>query len=95
MVRKRPTALEALVDIAPPADKKKETKKAEDLRYGKPTTYRIPIELCEQIRRIAKNEQVGISDLATFALRRFVSDYKAENVTLPKTDPIKYGLDLD
>jgi hypothetical protein len=44
---------------------------------------------------VNRQERVKISDLATFALQSFVRDYKAGKVTLPKSEPARYRLELD
>jgi len=97
---KRPSAAEAMGDIAPPpappksAPAKKKSA-ANYARYGKPATYRLPPRLIEQLRRIAAEERVKISDLVTFALQHFVNQYTAGQIDLPKSEPTRYDLTLD
>jgi len=63
-------------------------------RYGKPTTYRLPSDLAQAIKRIAKAEHVGISELAGYILGRFVTSYDAGEIELPKAEKaVTYTLD--
>ena len=101
MGKKRPSAAEAIGDIAPPVtstkdDSKKqiEVSNPEHKKYGKPATYRLPEELIDQLKNIAKSERVKISDLATFALKDFVARYDEGQIILPKKEDIRYKLDL-
>jgi hypothetical protein len=95
VVKKRPSAFDALGDIAPPKHEEDITREVQHKRYGKPATYRLPEELIEALKQIAEEERVKIADLATFALQSFVRDYKAGKVTLPKSEPARYRLELD
>lgn len=98
MARKRPSASDAIGDIAPPfADKPqpKEPTRSRYQKYGKPATYRLPEELIKEVKTIAKTERVKISDLVTFVLQSFVRDYERGEVDLPKSEPARYRLDLE
>ncbi len=105
MAKKRASAADAMMDIAPPpprVDKVKQAglperskKRSEYRRYGKPATYRLPEELIEKLKKIADRERVGISELATFVFQSFVRDYEAGELSLPKSEPARYSLDLD
>jgi len=96
---KRPSAAEAMGDIAPPPSPKPVSPKRKSAanydRYGKPATYRLPPRLIEELRRIAAEERVKISDLVAFALQRFVNQYTAGQLDLPKSEPTRYDLSLD
>ncbi len=45
--------------------------------YGRPTTYRLPEELREELRALADREQVPVNALVAEALRRFLDDVAA------------------
>lgn len=77
-----------------PTKPKKRDEEEYSRRYGRPTTYRLPDELTDHIRAIAEAEGVGLSELAEYALTRFVKDYDAGKVTLPKKRTA-YRLDFD
>jgi predicted DNA-binding ribbon-helix-helix protein len=63
-------------------------------RYGHPTTYRLPKDLSEDVKRIADREHVGISELVEFILSRFVRRYEAGEIDLPKAEKeVKYTLE--
>lgn len=64
-------------------------------RYGKPTTYRLPEELRDRIKAVAAAENVGLSELAEFILARFVADYDAGKVQIPKERQDVYSIDFD
>ena len=64
-------------------------------RYGKPTTYRLPEELRDRIKAVAAAEGVGLSELAAFILARFVADYDAGKVQIPKERQDVYSIDFD
>jgi hypothetical protein len=95
MAKKRPSAFDALGDIAPPKNEEEIVKQVQHQRYGKPATYRLPEELIGALKEIAEGERVKIADLVTFALQSFVRDYKGGKVTLPKSEPARYRLELD
>lgn len=81
----------------PEATKGKPRNEAEYARrYGKPTTYRLPVELRDRLRDIAKAEGVGLSDLAELALTLFVAEYDAGKVGIPKRlRPAQYAIDFN
>ena len=97
---KRPSAAEALGDIFPPSTPPTQAQSSQAdaesaiKKYGKPATYRLPEDLIKQLKAIAKRERVGISDLATFALKNFVERYEADEIALPKTEDVSYKLNL-
>jgi hypothetical protein len=95
MPKKRPSAYDALGDIAPPKRQEDITKEVQNQRYGKPVTYRLPEELINALKDIVDKERVNVSELVTFALQSFVRDYEAGKVTLPKAEPVRYRLELD
>jgi predicted DNA-binding protein len=64
-------------------------------KYGRPTSFRLPDELTERIRAMAEAEGVGISKLVEFILTRFVKDYDAERISLPKKRQEVYELEFD
>ena len=45
-------------------------------------TYYLPEELCEEIREIAHQVEVPISDVAHYALRDFVERYRGDEIEL-------------
>lgn len=53
-------------------------------RYGRTTSYRLPDDLRDRFKAIAEGEGVGMSELAEFVLSRFVADYDAGKIRLPK-----------
>lgn len=93
MARKRPSALDALEDVAPPIPKN-EKKKATQKATNKPATYRLPETIIEELKNIADSERVKISDLVTFALQNFIQGYETGKIVLPKAEPSYYRLDL-
>jgi len=96
MAKKRPSALDALGDVAPPPNPKLEeaTQRKKRAKYNKPATYRLPEELIDQLKEIATTERVKISELVTFALQNFVRDYETGEIVLPKAEPTHYTLNL-
>jgi len=92
MARKRPSALDALGDVAPP--KPIEKPKKDISKYNKPATYRLPEGVINQLKHISQTERVKISELVTFALQNFVHNYETGKVILPKSEPAYYTLDL-
>jgi len=97
MTKRRPSALEALGDVAPPLPPHttpEPTRQSHAARYNKPASYRLPEPLVEQLKQIAQTERVKISDLVAFALQRFVTDYEAGQITLPKSEAAHYNLNL-
>ena len=93
MARKRPSALDALGDVAPPKPIEK-PKKKDISKYNKPATYRLPEGLINQLKQISNTERVKISELVTFALQDFIQNYETGKVVLPKSEPAYYTLDL-
>lgn len=94
MARKRPSALDALEDVAPPIPKAEKKKLADKAAYNKPATYRLPETLIGEMKNIADTERVKISDLVTFALQNFIQGYESGKIVLPKAEPSYYRLDL-
>lgn len=97
MAKKRPSALDALGDVAPPLNPKVVVEIAKEettARYNKPATYRLPEDLIDELKVIAKTERVKISELVTFALQSFVQGYESGEVVLPKTEPTHYNLNF-
>ena len=63
-------------------------------RYGRPTSYRLPDDLRDRFKAIAESEGVGMSELAEFVLSRFVADYDAGKIQIPKRQA-GYSIDFD
>ena len=89
MSPKRPSAADAMGDIAPPAQPKTPPPKTDAntnyARYGKPATYRLPPELISRLKETPDQERVKSSDQATFALRSFNTNHEAGQLHLPHT----------
>ncbi len=64
-------------------------------RYGRPTTYRLADELRDRFKEIAEAEGVGVSELAEWVLTRFVRQYEAGEIQLPKRRQEAYTLEFD
>ena len=92
MARKRPSALDALGDVAPPTPPTPPEPQA--LAKPKPVTYRLPEPLIDQLRLTAQTERVKISDLITYALQQFMNDYESGKIKLPKAEPAIYKLNF-
>ncbi len=80
-----------LVSQAAGKGKTRPRKKREDAaiqkeyeRYGKPWSSRISPRVVDDLRNIAKDERINMSDLAEFALEKFIDDYRHKRITLPK-----------
>jgi len=83
-------------DPKPAGGRRKRNEAEYARRYGRPTTYRLPVELRDRLRDIAKAEGVGLSDLAELALALFVTEYDAGKVGIPKRlRPAQYAIDFD
>jgi predicted DNA-binding ribbon-helix-helix protein len=80
--------------FAPTKSKAGRDEREYNRRYGKPTTYRLPSELSEAIKRIAQQEHVGISELVEYILDQFVKRYEDGDTILPKAKKgVMYTLD--
>lgn len=64
-------------------------------RHGKPTTYRLPVELRDRFKEIAEAEKLNLSDLAQYVIKTFVLAYDAGEIELPKQEQVSYTLDID
>jgi hypothetical protein len=51
---------------------------------SRPFSFRLPADLATDFDHIVQAERVSQADLIRFALGRFVEDYKAGKVKLPK-----------
>lgn len=47
-------------------------------------SFRLPPDLADEFEAILDQERVSMADLSRFAMARFISEYKAGKVKLPK-----------
>ncbi len=56
-------------------------------------TYYLPKELCQQIKEIAQENEVPVSDVAHYALQQFVDRYHEGEIELePKSEVVRKKL---
>jgi len=63
-------------------------------RYGRPTTYRLPDEVRDAVKKLAEKERVSVSVLVEEALIRFLEDVRTGRYKIKK-EPAFYKLARD